>query len=239
MMTEITFLFISGTRGWPSRDAAEMAWTVRAHDVIEKKNMDPVLTFSIWPNVICLGCKVFKWFRTLDCVIWLGQKRSLLNLSTWTIMLFMFSGFCLFRRDRDRYDTSRSPSPRGKKNVKMCRVWRTVLPENTVQWLPFWWLVLGFHLKMKVWTNLYSTINRTIWKCLVISFWVVVHEPFAHVISYVIYNWNHIAQLNELYHNLLTDLTENIQYTVHCLVTSLRILFTGRRRSVSRSPPRR
>lgn len=98
-----------------------------------KKNMDPVLTFSIRPNFICLGCKVFKWFRTPDCVIWLGQKRSLLNLSTWTIMLFMFSCFCLFRRDRDRYDTSRSPSPRGKKNVKMCRVWRTVLPENTVQ----------------------------------------------------------------------------------------------------------
>ena len=58
-----------------------------------KKNMDPVLTFSIRPNFICLGCKVFKWFRTPDCVIWLGQKRSLLNLSTWTIMLFMFSCF--------------------------------------------------------------------------------------------------------------------------------------------------
>lgn len=37
MMTEITFLFVSGTRRWPSRDAAEMAWTVRAHDVIKKK----------------------------------------------------------------------------------------------------------------------------------------------------------------------------------------------------------
>lgn len=60
MMTEITFLFVSGTRGWPSRDAAEMAWTVRAHDVIEKKNMDPVLTFSIRPNFICLGCKVLN-----------------------------------------------------------------------------------------------------------------------------------------------------------------------------------
>ena len=98
---------------------------------LKKKNMDPVLTFSIRPNFICLGCKVFKWFRTPDCVIWLGQKRGFLNLSTWTIMLFMFSCFCLFRRDRDRYDTSRSPSPRGKKNVKMYRVWRTVLPENT------------------------------------------------------------------------------------------------------------
>lgn len=71
-MIEIIFFFVLGMWGWFLWDVVEMVWMVRVYDVIEKKNMDFVLIFLIWFNFICFGCKVFKWFCMLDCVIWFG-----------------------------------------------------------------------------------------------------------------------------------------------------------------------